>query len=391
MSSAFTGLKIYTGDEDGVSRPAGGTRGVATTGKEVISSKVGTSTRREGRGLRDANRIGGERARRERQLLRDSINSVPGKKNPPPRNHEKEEGAIPIYCRAWDTSFGGVCGSFDDETALGPMRYTSGPIPENAVPASTLQIFSVRITDLKDGLWWPLHVYGFVATRDGADHNRNFLFRRTRDNCQILSKKDPVLLLTGPSRAVLLAGLVTFEVQLMAKSKTKLADEVLASKVFYFHQGSRREDSICTRIPYKHCTLEFALAPLRHSVEATVTVQLVDGSWPDGHQGQVFSCTDSIKDTKMLLLDCPDGTMPIGPDGMFELSRRVVCAELGGRDKLMVAVQARRVGFLTRNQAVFEPKMSGTSVGMCDLRFCKMQVTVAWSLLSTSGTHAGGK
>ncbi|XP_048553667.1 uncharacterized protein LOC125534498 isoform X1 [Triticum urartu] len=372
MSGAFAGLKTYTSDDDGGARPAGGTGGAAATGKEAIGSKVGADARR-----------------RERQLLCDSIKAG---RAPPRRDGEEEEGAIPVYRRAWETSFGGVFGSFDDETALGPMRYTSGPIPENAVPASTLQIFSVRVTDLKHGLWWPLHVYGSVATRDGADHNRNFLFRRTRDNCQILTKEDPVLLLTGPSRAVLLAGLVTFEVQLMVKSKIELlADEVLASKVFFFHQGSRREDSICTRIPYKHCALEFALAPLRHSVEATVTVQLVDGSWPDGHQGLVFSCTDSIKDTKMLLLDCRDGRMPIGPDGMFELSRRVVCAELGGTDKLMVSVQARRVGFLTRSQAVFKPKMSGTSVGMCDLRFCKMQVTVAWSLLSTSATHSGGK
>lgn len=73
---------------------------------------------------------------------------------------------------------------------------------------------------------------------------------------------------------------------------------------------------------------------------------------------------------------------------MFVLSRRVVSAELGGRDKLMVSVQAHRVGFLTRNQAVFEPKVSGTSVGMCDLRFCKMQVTVAWSLLMPVPTLA---
>nr|BAK04541.1 predicted protein [Hordeum vulgare subsp. vulgare] len=365
-SSASAELKTCTGGADGVPKTAGGARGVGT-GKEVIGGKVGANTRREGRPLR----VGDERARRELLLLRDSINSG--------------EGAIPVYRRAWEASFGGVFGSFDDETALGPMRYTYGPIPENAVPASTLQIFSVRVTDLKHGLWWPLHVYGLVATRDGADHNRNFLFRRTRDNCQILTKEDPVLLLTGPSRAVLLAALVTFEIQLLVKSKTEFADEVLASKVFDFHQGSGREDSICTRIPYKHCTLEFVLASLRHSVEATVTVQLVDGSWPDGHQGQVFTSTDDTKDTKMLLLDCRDGRMPIGPDGMFVLSRRVVSAELGGRDKLMVSVQAHRVGFLTRNQAVFEPKVSGTSVGMCDLRFCKMQVTVAWSLLSTCG------
>ncbi|KAI5009821.1 hypothetical protein ZWY2020_011958 [Hordeum vulgare] len=375
MSSAFAGFKI----------------------------KVRANTRQQGRALGNVNRIGDERARRERQLHRDSINSLPGKKkkkkkkkNPPPRDDEEEEGAIPIYRRDWETSFGGVFGSFEDETALGPMRYTSGPIPENAFPATTLQVFSIRVTDLNGLCWWPLHVYGLVAIRDGVDHNRNFLFRRTRDNYQILTEEDPFLMLTGPSRAVMLVGRtrITFEVQLKVKGKkTESEDRVLASKVFHFRLGSPSplEDGIHTHIPYDSCTLDLSFAPLRHSVEATVSVQLVDGSWPDGHQGQIFCCATGIEDAKMLLLDCRDGNMPIGPDGMFALSRRVVCAELSGRDKLMVSVQARRVGLLTRNRAVFEPKMSGTSVGMWDLRFCKMQVTVAWSLLSTSRTHAGGK
>lgn len=113
MSSVFAGLKTYTSDDDGLARPARGTRGAAT-GKEAISSKqVGANTRREGRPLRDASRIGDERARRERRLLRDSIKAGC---RPPPRDDEEEEGAIPVYHRAWEASFGGVFGSFDDES-----------------------------------------------------------------------------------------------------------------------------------------------------------------------------------------------------------------------------------------------------------------------------------
>jgi hypothetical protein len=69
------------------------------------------------------------------------------------------------------------------------MRYTEGTIPRYACCEDVLQIFSVRVTETKDGLEWPLHVYGWVATRDSVDQNRNLLFNRTRDNCQILTQE----------------------------------------------------------------------------------------------------------------------------------------------------------------------------------------------------------
>ena len=50
-----------------------------------------------------------------------------------------------------------------------------------------LQIFSVQVTEVKD-VEWPLHVYGWVATRDSVDPKRNLLFNRTRDNCQVLTQ-----------------------------------------------------------------------------------------------------------------------------------------------------------------------------------------------------------
>jgi hypothetical protein len=50
-----------------------------------------------------------------------------------------------------------------------------------------MQIFSVKIADTVQRLRWPLHVYGMVVARDAVDHNRNVIFHRTRDNCQIIS------------------------------------------------------------------------------------------------------------------------------------------------------------------------------------------------------------
>jgi hypothetical protein len=46
------------------------------------------------------------------------------------------------------------------------MYCSTGKIPSDALPDSTLHYFSIKVTDLKYGLIWPLQVYGFVAVRD---------------------------------------------------------------------------------------------------------------------------------------------------------------------------------------------------------------------------------
>lgn len=75
------------------------------------------------------------------------------------------------------------------------MRYTHVPIPKYADCNYGLQIFSVKVNQLllneeeeeEEGLHWPLHVYGLVATRDSLDPRRNLLFNRTR----ITAKSSP--------------------------------------------------------------------------------------------------------------------------------------------------------------------------------------------------------
>ncbi|KAM0922543.1 hypothetical protein ACQ4PT_006047 [Festuca glaucescens] len=78
--------------------------------------------------------------------------------------------------RRWETSWGQTCGLFKEITVLSPMQFThytpgrrqffgAGSTPE------TLQIFSIKLTELDGGLELPLFVYGVVAVRDIVDRN----------------------------------------------------------------------------------------------------------------------------------------------------------------------------------------------------------------------------
>ena len=49
-----------------------------------------------------------------------------------------------------------------------------------AIAGATLQIFTIKLEELKGGLEWPLSVYGVVAARESVDNNCNLLFARSR-------------------------------------------------------------------------------------------------------------------------------------------------------------------------------------------------------------------
>lgn len=364
VSSGLAGMDIFHGEGEGAAPPKKRGEKMKGARREKLSRGPPPSPSPSGEGLEE---------------------------EPPETEVYREEDEIDNFRGLWDSRFAGEFGSFDDQTSLGPMRYTSGPIPRHARPDCTMNIFHIRVADLEDGLQWPLHVHGLVAARDSADHNRNFLFNRTRDNCQILTQEDPYLLLTGPSRAVVIIDPITVEFQLKVKSRTEPEeDELLAFRIFNYPQTYLSKHVIRSSILCKHCTIEFAYAPLVPSVEATVSIQVIDGVWPERIRGRVIACITTVSEGRVLLLDSRDGMMPISPStGAIELSRRVVSVDLKG-GKLLVSVVPSQIGEednnndndVVRGESVFEPKRAGTSHDTCDLGFCKIEVTVAWSLLS---------
>ncbi|KAL6646976.1 hypothetical protein ACP70R_014413 [Stipagrostis hirtigluma subsp. patula] len=233
--------------------------------------------------------------------------------------------------------------------------------------------------------------YMCMAGLDSVDAKRNFLFNRTRENCQVLTQNDSDLLLTGPSRAVVLVGYVWFQVELKLKGEKESEDKLLCLKVFDHHMPPcyrGKPHMIRTCFSSKHGITEVKYAPIRETVEATVaSVRLIDRvSWINNLRGRVV-CRANNAEGEIVLLDSRDGRMPISSDGVIELSRRVVSVEV--RRQLDVNVVTSLVHdksqVVSAGRVVFTSKNAGYSRGTCDLGFCTVEITVAWSVIAIPG------
>ncbi|CAN6248887.1 unnamed protein product [Urochloa humidicola] len=283
----------------------------------------------------------------------------------------------------WESLYLGQYGYFEDETRVRAKRFTDVPAPGGGHLKSTLQIFSVKLTGLSGGLQFPLDVYGMVATRDRLDHNRNIIFHRKRENCQTLTEEDSSLVLTGPSRAVIFGDPVVMEVELKVKGKIESEDRVLSFLAPRLKSAAFMPYSSMFKKCYmsKLSTLEFTVGHIFYSLEATISVKVIEGSWLEDSHGQFAASTASIEDEKVVLLGFGDEKVPLDGDNIL-LSRSVVSVELKGQ--LIVSVSARR-GKEVKDEAVedhaifFTPFKMGRSYGELNVGFCKMEVTVAWS------------
>ncbi|CAL5031702.1 unnamed protein product [Urochloa decumbens] len=270
------------------------------------------------------------------------------------------------------------------EATICAKRFTDKLAPWGGHLQGNLQIFSVKVTGLSGGLQFPLDVYGMFATRDRVDHNRNIIFHRKRDNCQTLTQEDLSLVLTGPSRAVNFGDPVILEVELKVKSNTESEDRVLSFLAPRLKSSAFVPDSSMFKKSYtsKLSTLEFTVGHIFYSLEATISVKVIEGSWLEDCRGQFAASTASIEDEKVVLLGFGDEKVPLDGDKIL-LSRSVVSVELEGQ--LIVSVSVRRSkeakDETVEDHAVFfTPFKMGRSYGELNVGFCKIEVTVAWSL-----------
>nr|TKW33778.1 hypothetical protein SEVIR_2G261700v2 [Setaria viridis] len=223
-----------------------------------------------------------------------------------------------------------------EATKIKPTRFTDEPSPPyTATTRKTLQIFSVKVGGIGEGLHWPLQVFSMVALRDS----------------------DPCLTLTGPVRAVVLLDPVTFEVKLTVKGTTESDDKDLSALAVPLLCWVRDESLLNANYTSKLSTVQLTYSHLLSCVEASISVLVSSGAPLDGE-------------------------VPVTGDGVMKLSRHVVSVEVNG--KLKVSVEAWRQG---DNQVVerwkeFPPKKADRSHGMLNFGFCRMKVTVAWSLIA---------
>ncbi|KAM0872347.1 hypothetical protein ACQ4PT_038783 [Festuca glaucescens] len=314
-----------------------------------------------------------------------------GEKGKSPVSILVEEKDLDSYRCDWESSWGGKFGLFRDYTCVRAMLFTCKPTPPHAGVKTCLQVFSIRVTEIDDGLEWPLEVYGLVATRDSVDHNRNIIFRRGRDACQIINEQDSFLPLPGPSRAVVFTDPVDVEIQLKVKGRTEPEDKDLISNVLVYRRDFSSDSSggagnlVRSSCSSQFCALELTSALIAGAVEATIiNAEVIQGRWPKNLGIRVVSGTTSI-DEDFILLDARDGRFRVDlADGLIRLSRNIVCVEQDGGLKLSVEAYKRN-GDIYEGSAVtvLTPKRFSASLGICKLNFCTVRFTVGWSCLAT--------
>ncbi|KAE8774117.1 hypothetical protein D1007_53542 [Hordeum vulgare] len=172
------------------------------------------------------------------------------------------------------------------------MQFTHsapGIFPHAAVAGPALQIFSIKIVDLNANLGWPLHVYGVVAARDTVDRNRNLLFSQSRENCQQVTKADPFLLLTGPSRAIVAADTVKFEVEL---------------RIMY--AGADPKDTVLFSSTYNYYSMQQYASPRIHSccVQLEQTLKVVIQAYSESGLGYLHNVEDDFPVQQCQITKC---------------------------------------------------------------------------------------
>ena len=211
--------------------------------------------------------------------------------------------------------------------------------------------------------------------------------------------QDPYLVLAGPTRAVMFAlNPAIIEVDLQIKGATESEDEQLSFLVSPLRRFATRYSHLfnCSYTS-KLSTLEFKLGHIAFSVEATIFVRVVRGSWPDCYRGQFNAFTTGFTDRcpmpvgnklstgtsreTILLLDSGGEKLPVDGNSKIKFSRRVVSVECVGKVTIKVNVLEGETEIVEK-AASFDALEAGKSVDWIDVTFCKMEVTVFWSTIS---------
>ena len=194
--------------------------------------------------------------------------------------------------------------------------------------------------------------------------------------------QNPCLRLTGPTRAVVVVDPAAFEVNLRVKGRTESEDRELSNLVFHYHDSGSSESYAIKRVSTsKLSTVALMLGDIVNSVEATISVKVVDGEWPEGFGCLISARTASISDMEIKLLAFDN--LPVAADGTIQLSRCVLSVEADGMLRVSVMAMANCLEDQTveRDSEAFKAKKASRSRRILEVHSCKLEVTIAWSFV----------
>ncbi|KAF8722942.1 hypothetical protein HU200_022081 [Digitaria exilis] len=199
-------------------------------------------------------------------------------------------------------------------------------------------------------------------------------YTHDRSICHLLV--EDLLLLTGPKRGLALLDAVYFEMDL--KIKGDQGPDKQLSKGFLTVAGAHRSLSDKMKVESnsldsRHGTTEMMFAVVKRAVEATISIEVLQGEF----YGEITACTTSIQKSLVLHDSKRAGTMTCYGKGPIQLLRPIVAVSL--KEKLEVSAQTD--SGKPKCTIVFTPRASGEDKDEITCGIIKMLVKVTWSII----------
>ncbi|KAE8819408.1 hypothetical protein D1007_02633 [Hordeum vulgare] len=288
----------------------------------------------------------------------------------------------------------------DEESSVLPMRYTDSIYQDEFGLQDSANILSISIVSSDVG--FPVSVYGRVIARDSIDYNCIYLFHRNRDDCQrcwhkiqsyesygITSNKrlnqDGVLILTGPSRGLVLVDFIYLEIDLKIREDGVFPDKPFSKGLISIDGRvlSREEDVVVSRETLESwlSTTEVRFTTVLNAVEGTIEIKLVEGSFK-GYITVGVSDKAGNRDIEQAIVihdSKEDDVSMSNQDGVIKLRRSAItiCLErmlvFHMNNEAARVSDERTIDFAPRSTGVVEEEIS-CGAGTFGFR-------VVWSLL----------
>ncbi|KAL6616782.1 hypothetical protein ACP70R_039052 [Stipagrostis hirtigluma subsp. patula] len=279
-----------------------------------------------------------------------------------PRSHV----GFPIYYR------GPPGFDLEEESTIQPARHSDAPAAELETSAN---ILSIKV--LSSTVGYPINLYGCVFVRDDLDRQRVYVFRRDRDNAQLVKSPDETLVLTGPSRGLTVVDNLFFEIDLKMRCDQEVDDiDFSQGRMHYNNRGKDRSMVLMDKLATKLSTVRITFAPVERAVEATIQIRVCKEFNVEFDKlcGKISAFITGISEEVVLFDSEASGAMIKIRDGGIELWRCVVSVPINVSLFLRVDTwEGAYKANLISSATVFTPRICGTDVASVH---CGIQVKV---------------
>lgn len=261
----------------------------------------------------------------------------------------------------------------ESEFCRGPrLNMIPSPIRDSIV-GSCVNVITLKVKESEVG--FPIKVFGTVVARDQVDYRCVYLFRRERDDPQLITSADGKLTLMDPCRGLVPADRIYFEMNLKIVHDGGEVED-FSKGVIVFNRARLPNDKQTMGVSLNSylSRVEVRCAYVVYPIEATIEVNILKG--PCSVSRVAAWTTKNYEYSMDLYNSGGEAAAEIEAGGTVPLSRRVVAVPLGR--KLVLLVTGRSVGDVF-DKNVIAPLGRSTELMHYKLGSALVEVKLVWT------------